>query len=179
MWSRPFDHDTVRRGLFVNVPDKSGGTVDNGGNGRRMGHDKRVLVPTHNGRGRQSTSGGSLFLTAPQMTALLMHHSVAARENKSFSMHSFRLGGAVSRACAVGTCINHHAESVLEEPTHGMEVHEARLAEVLSQGTTGHTKAPGITDEQYRQINEFPLMKQSTSWAAFAHVPMGKYNDNR
>ena len=37
-----------------------------------------------------------------------------------------------------------------------------RLVEVLSPRTTGHTKVPGITDdEQYRQINEFPLKKQS------------------
>ena len=33
---------------------------------------------------------GSLFLRAPQVTVLLKQHSVAARENQDFSMHSFR-----------------------------------------------------------------------------------------
>ena len=47
-----------------------------------------------------------------------------------------------------------------------------RLAEVLPPATTGHTKVPGITDEQYRQINEFPLKEHSKSWAAFGNAPM-------
>ena len=36
-----------------------------------------------------------------------------------------------------------------------------RLAEELSPGTTGHIKVLGITDEQYRQINEFSLNRAS------------------
>lgn len=40
------------------------------------------------------------FLTAPQMTVLLKQHSAAANEKQEISMHSFRSGGAFSRACA-------------------------------------------------------------------------------
>ena len=54
-----------------------------------------------------------------------------------------------------------------------------RLAEVLSPGTTGLTQVPGITDEQYRQINKFLLKELSKSWAAFANALMVEYNKNR
>ena len=54
-----------------------------------------------------------------------------------------------------------------------------RPAEVLSSWTTRHSDVPGITNEQYKQINEFPLNKQSKSWEAFGNAPMVEYTENR
>ena len=113
---------------------------------------------------------GSLFLTAPQMTFLLNQHSVAARENQDFSMHSFRSGRAVSRACAGEDVSTIMQSAFWKSPKTAWRY--MRLAEVLPPATTGHTKVPGITDEQYRQINEFPLKEHSKSWAAFGNAPM-------
>lgn len=52
-----------------------------------------------------------------------------------------------------------------------MEVHEAK-PNVLSSGTTGHKMVKGITNEQFVDINEFPLKEQSKSWAAFGNELM-------
>ena len=30
----------------------------------------------------------------------------------------------------------------------------------------------GVTEEQFRELNEFPLSEQSRKWAAFADTPM-------
>ena len=66
----------------------------------------------------------SLFPTAPQMTVLLKHHSVAARKNQSSPCIRSDLGGGFTSVCSE-RCINHHAESILKEPINGLEIHEA------------------------------------------------------
>ena len=67
---------------------------------------------------------GWLFLTAP-LTVLLKQHSVAAKENQDFSMHSFRSGGGGFTSEYRWRCIKNRAERGLEELKNGMEVHEA------------------------------------------------------
>lgn len=42
-----------------------------------------------------------------------------------------------------------------------------RLMEVVSPGSDGNSMVEGVTEAQYREINEFPLSEQSKAWAAF------------
>ena len=153
---------------FGNVSDESG----SGRNERRMGHDTRFFVPTHNGRGKESTSERVVVSNSTTNDRLVQAAlSTAARENQDFSMLSFRSGEAVSRACA-----GEDVSTIMQKKPFWKSPKTAwrymRLAGVLSLGTTRHTKVPGITDEQYTLINEFPLKEHSKSWAAFGNAPM-------
>ena len=47
-----------------------------------------------------------------------------------------------------------------------------RLMEVVSPGADGNSMVEGVTEDQYREINEFPLKEQSKAWAAFGTPPM-------
>ena len=42
-----------------------------------------------------------------------------------------------------------------------------RLMEVVAPGSTGNAVITGVSQEQYREINESPLSKQSLEWEAF------------
>ena len=44
-----------------------------------------------------------------------------------------------------------------------------RLMEVVCPGTEGDVRVEGISENQYRQINECPMSDVSRSWAAFAN----------
>ena len=44
-----------------------------------------------------------------------------------------------------------------------------QLAQVVSPGSSGCAMIPGVTEEQYRLINEFPLSNQRRSWRAFGN----------
>ena len=47
-----------------------------------------------------------------------------------------------------------------------------RLMEVVAPGSEGSGMVEGITEDQYRQLNEFPLSEQSNSLAAFSGRPL-------
>lgn len=72
------------------------------------------------------------------MTALLEQHSAAANEKQEFSTHSFRSGGAVSRACAGEDVATIMQQAFWKSPQTAWRY--MRLAKALSQGTTGHTQ---------------------------------------
>jgi len=44
--------------------------------------------------------------------------------------------------------------------------------EVVAPGSTGNAMITGVSQEQYREINEFPLSEQSREWAAFGKEPL-------
>ena len=47
-----------------------------------------------------------------------------------------------------------------------------RLMEVVAPGSGGSGMVEGITEDQYRQLNEFPLSEQTRSLAAFSGRPL-------
>ena len=132
---------------FGHVSDKSGRTVDSGGNGRRVEHDNRVLVPTHNGRGRQSTSE-RVVVSDRTTNGRLSQAALSSGqgEPRFLSMHSFPSGGAVSRARAGEDVSTIMQRAFWKSPNTARRY--VRPAEVLSPGTTGHTRVPRITGEK-------------------------------
>ena len=44
--------------------------------------------------------------------------------------------------------------------------------EVVCPGTEGDVRLEGISENQYRKLNEFPLSELSRSWAGFAYDPI-------
>ena len=47
-----------------------------------------------------------------------------------------------------------------------------RLMEVVSPGAEGVAMVEGVSENQYREFNEFLLSEQSRSWAAFRNYPI-------
>ena len=49
---------------------------------------------------------------------------------------------------------------------------DMRLMEVVTPGSEGSGMVEGITEDQYRQLNEFPLSEQTRSLPAFSGRPL-------
>ena len=120
--------------------------------------------------GNNTPVRGSRLLSASQMTALLKQSASAAGVQGDFSMHSFRSGGAVSRALAGDDLSTIMQRAFWKNPKTAWRY--MQLAQVVSPGSSGYSMVPGVTEHQYRLINEFPLSEQSRSWAAFGNEPM-------
>ena len=131
---------------------------------RWMEHGEGLyLFPTTSSIGECSTpTRGSLPLSASQMTVLLKQSTVAAGVQGDFSMPLFRSGGDGF------TIIMQKA--FWENPKTIWRY--LQLAQVVSPGSSGYAMIPGVTEEQYRLINEFPLSEQSRSWGAFGNEPI-------
>ena len=127
------------------------------GTNARWDMTQGYLLP-HNGRGRQNTSDR---FVVPNSTTN-DRPAQAARENQDFSMHSFRSGGAVSRASA-----GEDVSTIVQRA----DVYEARGG-TFTRNNGAHKGPRNYTDEQYRQIHQFPLKEQSKSWAEFGNAPM-------
>ena len=80
-------------------------------------------------------------------------------------MHSFRSGGAVSRALA-GDSLSTIMQRAFWK-SHRQAWRYMRLMEVVSPGSNRKAMLEGVSEAQYAQINDFPLSEQSKSWAAF------------
>lgn len=119
--------------------------------------EKGYLFPTIStiGEGRTPTRG-SLPL--------------AAGVQGDFSMHSFRSGGAVSRALAGDDLPTIMQRAFWKNPKTAWRY--MQLAQIVSPGSSGYSMVPSVTEDQHKLINEFPLSEQSRSWAAFGNDPM-------
>lgn len=113
---------------------------------------------------------GTKSLTRAQMTSLLKASAKAARVSGDFTMHSFRSGGAVSRSLAGDDLSTVMQRAFWKSPKTAWRY--MQLAKVTSPGTTGFNSIPGVSEAQYREINEFPLSVQSRGWAAFGNRTM-------
>lgn len=113
---------------------------------------------------------GAKSLTRSQMTSLLKVSAIAAEVKGDFTMHSFRSGGAVSRALAGDDLSTVMQRAFWKSPTTAWRY--MQLAKVTSPGTAGFNSIPGVSEAQYREINEFPLSDQSREWAAFGNEAM-------
>ena len=93
------------------------------------------------------------------MSLNLKQYVLEAGEHIDFSMHSFRSGGAVSRALAGDSLSSIMQRAFWKNPSTAWRY--MRLMEVVSPGSDGNSMVEGVTENQYREINEFTLKEQS------------------
>ena len=80
-------------------------------------------------------------------------------------MHSFRSGGAISQALAGENLASIMQRAFWKRPSTAWRY--VRLMQVVAPGSESQEMIKGISEEQFRHINEFPLSEQSKSWVAF------------
>ena len=113
---------------------------------------------------------GKTPISAPGMTKALKVHARHAGERNAFTMHSFRSGGALTRALAgedLPTVMQRAFWKKLSTAWRYL-----RLMEVLIPGSVGNSMVTGVSPEKYGLIDEFGLSEQSRHWAAFGNAPM-------
>ena len=113
---------------------------------------------------------GKTPISAPDMKKALKVHARNAGDRTAFTMHSFRSGGALTRALAGEDLPTVMRCAFWKKPSTAWGY--LRLMEVLTSGSVGNSMATGVSPEQYREINEFGLSEQSRHWAAFGNAPM-------
>ena len=104
------------------------------------------------------------------MTKALKVHARNAGERTAFTMHSFRSGGALTRALAGEDLPTVMQRAFWKKPSTAWRY--LRLMEVLILGSVGNSMVTGVSPEQYRETNEFGLSEQSRHWEAFGNAPM-------
>lgn len=109
-------------------------------------------------------------VTAQSMTLELKKHAQRAGERQDFTLHSFRSGGAITRALAGDSLETIMQKAYWKNPKTAWRY--MRLMEVVAPGSGGEGMVQGITEEQYRELNEFSLSEQSRHLAAFGNSPM-------
>ena len=113
---------------------------------------------------------GSLPISAATMSAALKTYAQAAGETQEFSLHSFQSGGALTRALAGDSLSTVLQRAYWKNPKTAWRY--IRLMEVVAPGSEGSGMVAGNTEDQYRQLNEFPLSEQTRSLAAFSGRPL-------
>lgn len=113
---------------------------------------------------------GSLPVTTTTMSSALKQYAIEAGETQEFSLHSFRSGGAVSRALAGDSVSTIMQRAYWKSPKTAWRY--MRLMEVIAPGSEGASMTAGVTEAQYRQLNEFGLSEQSRHLAAFSGKPL-------
>ena len=104
-------------------------------------------------------------LSAAQMTNGLKLYAAAAGMRQDFSMHSFRSGGAIFQALAGETLASIIQRAFWKRPSTAWRY--LRLMQVVAPASESQEMIRGISEEQFRHINGFPLSEQSKSWAVF------------
>lgn len=104
------------------------------------------------------------------MSSALKVYAKQAGSKQEFSLHSFRSGGAVSRALAGDSLSSIMHKAYWKNPKTAWRY--MRLMEVVAPGSGGEGMVQGVTEEQYRELNEFSLSEQSRHLAAFGKSPM-------
>ena len=115
-------------------------------------------------------SRGKMPISAPDMTKALKVHTRNAGERTTFTMHSFRSGGALTQALVGEDLPTVMQRAFWKKP--GTAWRYLRLMEVLISGSVGNSMATGLSPKQYRENNEFGLSEQSKHLAAFGNAPM-------
>lgn len=113
---------------------------------------------------------GRLPVTTARMSVGLRKYATDVGETQKFSWHSFRSGGAISRALAGDSLSTIMQRAYWKDPKTAWRY--MRLMEVIAPGSEGTSKIEGVTEDQYRQLNEFGLREQSRSLAAFSGEPL-------
>ena len=134
---------------------------------------KGYLFPTiTNGNGKTGPRRGNSPLSAAQMTRSLQAYATSAgkKNNKKNSMHSFRSVGAISQALAGEDLTTIMQRAFWKRPSTAWRY--MRLMQVVAPGSEAHSMVAGVSEKQFRYINEFPLSEQSKSWSAFGKEPL-------
>ena len=84
-------------------------------------------------------------------------------------MHPFRSGEAISQVLAGNTLAFIMQRAFWKRQSTAWRY--MRL-QVVAPGSELQEMIKGISEEQFRHINEFPLSEQSESWAAFGKDPL-------
>ena len=113
---------------------------------------------------------GKTPISAPDMTKALKVHARNAGERTTVTMHSFRSGGALTRALAGEDLPTVMQRAFWKKPSTAWR--HLKLVEVLIPGSVGNSMVTGVSPEQYREINEFGFSEQSRHWAAFENAPI-------
>ena len=91
-------------------------------------------------------------MSAAEMTNPLKSHARAAGEKADLSMHSFRSGGAITRALKGEDLSSIMERAFWKRPSTAWRY--MRIMEVVSPGAVGNAVVKGVSVEQYRQIND-------------------------
>ena len=111
---------------------------------------------------------GKTPISAPDMTkALKVHTTRDAGERTAFNMHSFKPGGALTRAQAGEDLPMVMRCAFWKTPSTAWRY--LRLMKVLIPGSVAVTE---VSPEMYRHIYEFGLSEPSKHWVAFGNAPM-------
>ena len=113
---------------------------------------------------------GKKAVTTSAMSQALKLYAKGAGEKQDFSLHSFRSGGAVSRALAGDFLSSIMQKAYWKNPKTAWRY--MRLMEVVAPGSGAEGMVQGVTEAQYRELNEFSLSEQSRHLAAFGKSPM-------
>ena len=109
-------------------------------------------------------------VTTQSMSQELKKYAKQAGEWQDFSVHSFRSQGAIVRALT-GDSLEPMMQKACWTDSKTTWRY-MRLMEMISPGAGGEGMVPGVTEEQYRELNEFSLGEQSRHLAAFGKSPM-------
>ena len=109
-------------------------------------------------------------VSAAAMTTALKLYTKAVGIDQEFTVHSFRAGGAITQALDGQSLSSIMQRAYWKDPKTAWRY--MRLMQVVAPGSGVEGMIDGVTEEQFRELNEFPLSEQSRNWAAFADTPM-------
>ena len=92
---------------------------------------------------------GKTSISVPDMTKALKVHACNAGERTAFTMHSFRSGGALTRALAGEGLPTVMQRAFWKKPSTAWRYLKLVEAEVLISGRVGNSMVTGVCPEQY------------------------------
>lgn len=98
------------------------------------------------GKHGEALRGNLPVTTATTMSSALKRYAIVAGEKQEFSLHSFRSGGAVSRALAGDSMSTIMQRAYWKSPKTAWRY--MRLMEVIAPGSEGTGKIEGVTEDQ-------------------------------
>ena len=112
-----------------------------------MGHDRRILLSEIScGRDGKAIRVFSTHLGSEDVRSI-EKYAQATRATQEFSLHSFRSGGAPTRALAGGSLSTIMQRAYWKNPKTAWRY--MRLMEVVAPGSEGSGMVEGITEDQY------------------------------
>ena len=106
-------------------------------------------------RQRDTPVRDTLPISAAKMSATLKEYARAAGETQDFSLHSFRSGGAISRALTGDSLSTIMQRAYWKSPKTAWRY--MRLMDVVAPGSEGTGMVEAVTSAQFATFNEFPL----------------------
>lgn len=140
------------------------------GNGVGWEMHKGYLFPSISFKKQEHPIRGKGAVTTHIMFVALKSYAKRAGEKQEFSLHSFRSGGAVSRALAGDSLSSIMHKAYWKNPKTAWRY--MRLMEVVAPGSGGEGMVRGVTEAQYRELNELSLSEHTRHMAAFGRSPM-------